>query len=243
MEAHQRSRLCHHPHHTEMTMRKKTKGAGADARACQPAAVDDDFLMEYFGVSAEPEAESRPPNPRRAAARRKVPKPADTPMAQAGPRRRQGRQTAAAHSLSKPATCANEIGDVAEHIGANPSITPVKAPSRKAASEPDQDVTALVAPVHQAALGAGRVARALVEFAREAGQRLAEARELVGVGNFDCWVHTTLAISPPEATAFIDFATDAAVANADVSPCKAMTLTQVLDLVARLGDCLRHEQS
>jgi hypothetical protein len=98
----------------------------------------------------------------------------------------------------------------------------------------DQDVADIVAETHDAVLGATRCAKALVEFARTAGQRLVEARTAIGSKAFDRWVDRTLAITPGEAKALLDFAQDPGVGMAEVSPSQAMTLTEAMQLVAQL---------
>ena len=70
----------------------------------------------------------------------------------------------------------------------------------------------------------------------------ADARAALGDQAFDRWVERTLAITPAEAVALIRFAQDPAIVMADVSPIKAMTLTDAMQLVVRLDDHLDHQQ-
>jgi hypothetical protein len=99
-------------------------------------------------------------------------------------------------------------------------------------------MTDLVGQIHDTALGAMRVAKALVEFSRAAGQRLFQAREIVGQEHLDRWVHTGLSIAPAEAMALIGYAKDPVVDQPDVSPTNSMTLTEALLLVAGLNERL-----
>ena len=82
--------------------------------------------------------------------------------------------------------------------------------------------------------GAGRCAKALAEFARTAGQRLAEARAALGESGFKHWVERTLALAPVEAMAFIRIAQEPTLTMVDVSPARAMALNVAMELVAQL---------
>lgn len=106
----------------------------------------------------------------------------------------------------------------------------------------DAELANRVEQIHQASLGALRVAKALVDFARTAGQQLHQAQTMLDVGDFDEQVATTLSITPDKAAALIHVAQDPAVAAADVTPAREMTLTEVLGLVARLFDSLLPSQ-
>jgi hypothetical protein len=91
-----------------------------------------------------------------------------------------------------------------------------------------------IGEIHKVALGAIRCAKATVEFARTAGQRLVEARAALGNQGFEHWVDRTLAITPADARGLIDFVADPEVATAAISPTDAVTLAQVVELVRRL---------
>lgn len=93
-----------------------------------------------------------------------------------------------------------------------------------------------------AALGAGRCAKALAEFARTARLRLAVALAALDDSGFKHWVARTLALAPVEASGLIAFATDPEAAVANVSPAHATTLTRVMRLVARVGEHVRQPE-
>ena len=94
----------------------------------------------------------------------------------------------------------------------------------------------LIARIHDKSLSCLRTIKASIEFGRAAGQALAEARDIVGKGNFDNWVEKSLAISPAEAHALLAFSRESEVRRADVSPANAMTLKTSLGLLSRLCD-------
>ena len=90
--------------------------------------------------------------------------------------------------------------------------------------------------IHTNSLSCLRTIKASIEFGRAAGQALAEARDIVGKGNFDNWVEKSLAISPREAHALLAFSREPEIRGADVSPAKAVTLKTSLGLLSRLCD-------
>lgn len=155
------------------------------------------------------------------------------------PQQRQRPRQAAPTDASDASPGANPV-PAAGYAGGDRVITPLVGPGTPPVS--DEGLTAVVGDISDATLGACRCAKALVEFSRVAGQRLADARAALGDQAFDRWVERTLAITPAEAVALIRFAQDPAIVMADVSPIKAMTLTDAMQLVVRLDDHLDHQQ-
>ena len=95
---------------------RKNKKSIADTGAVRSTA-DNDGLMEYFGISDEPEAESRRTEPRRAAARPKAPKLTNTRKTPAASPRRPRRRPAAATRASAVERGSNPVSDAAVRTG------------------------------------------------------------------------------------------------------------------------------
>ena len=113
---------------------------------------------------------------------------------------------------------------------------PLQEPVRPNPTVREQDLGEVLSRIHDNSLGCGRTIKAAIEFGRTAGQALAEARDIVGMDDFDGWVEKSLAISPAEARALLQFSRLAEVRGADVSPAKAVTLKTSLRLLSRLCD-------
>ena len=120
-----------------------------------------------------------------------------------------------------------------------PKIRQARAAGDAVPTSPDDPLSAVVAEINTARMGAMRTGKALVEFGRAAGRGLSQARALVHEGEFDAWVLQTLGMTLREAEGFIGFAENAEVSRADVSSATAMTVVRVMELVSVLWGHLR----
>jgi hypothetical protein len=221
------------------TTRPKHPRSYKDAVETGPAVADDDFLADrdlratYFGIDDEPDDDAQPTQPTRSRSRHKPARIAVAATASSDPRQHEGRIGKAIAEDSVVGNREAPADTEPEKTGTSISSTAAQPATN---SLDDEDGHAkLIGEIHEPALGCLRVGKAYIEFGRAAGQKLIEARDQIGTGGFDAWVQGTLAISPLEAEALINFAEAAEINTVDVSPARAMTLTQLMPLVARLA--------
>lgn len=101
----------------------------------------------------------------------------------------------------------------------------------------EERLAALVGEIHEGRLGSMRTAKALAEFAWATGEKLREARKLIGADAFIAWLPQTLGITRREAAAMFNFSRRP---KFDASPARDMTLGEALELVAML--CQQYQQ-
>ena len=199
----------------------------------EPGRFDDEFddYSQYFPVDMPP---PEPPKRRASRARGKSDEPARSRPAKPS-RTAAGRsrpKTKAAAPSATPESPRRRL--VAQDRPKKRRKDAVAQPAETSSPAPMDPVAEMRAEINESVLSCNRCFKACVQFARDAGLALLEARRHLGEDEFGAWVNRALPLSAAEALALIRYCEDPRVAGVDVSPATAMPVRQAAELVAPL---------